>query len=71
MCSKIVSGNFEHVVWFPEGSRVEEETIGGGWYFFDEVGLLGRGGPYLTEVEANDALREYAEVVLHRDRWAG
>ena len=55
----INSRNFEHVVWVPQGTSYESDSLNEGWYFWDEIGNLG-GGPYKTEKEAVDKLNEYA-----------
>lgn len=49
----------------PPGTLIEEKTIEGGWYFWDEADLLG-GGPYPTEKEALIKLNEYADQ-LYKD----
>ncbi len=54
------SANNEHVVWFPPGMLLHGDTLYGGWYFWDETEQLG-GGPHHTELQATQALREYAE----------
>jgi len=61
--SYIQSSKSDHVYWFPPGSAsIEEETtIGGGWFFADEAGLLS--GPYDSEQTAIDHLNDYARFL--------
>jgi len=57
------SPNNQHVFWAPQGALVQDQTLHQGWFFWDEVGLLG-GGPYVSEAAAIKALQAYA-VQLH------
>lgn len=52
---------YEKTVFYnPPDNYLQEENTPEGWYFWDEVGLLG-GGAYKTEQEAIEALDKYAE----------
>jgi hypothetical protein len=54
----------KNVFWSPAGTQTEMDgPLAGGWYFWDEAGLIG-GGPYLSEQMAIDALSRYARDVL-------
>lgn len=53
-------GYTKTVFYNPINNNIQEENKPEGWYFWDELGLLG-GGPYKTEEEAIEALNKYAE----------
>ncbi len=40
-----------------------DEVLPPGWYFWDEVGLLG-GGPYATEQECRERLSAYGKSLM-------
>ena len=54
---------YPHIVWFADGTRMEDDDLKEGWYFWDESGMLG-GGPYGTELDAADQLNLYCRQVL-------
>lgn len=54
-----ISTRSQHVFYASPGEKLEDTTSPGGWYYWDEAGLLG-GGPFATEDEAIAALDAYA-----------
>ncbi len=59
-----ISGYNKNVYWYPEGCKCEDIVMREGWYWFDEVGLLGDHIAYKTEQEAIDKLEYYVREVL-------
>lgn len=56
----MIESTFQNIIWFPDGAWVQGRTIRGGWYFWDEVGLLGA-GPYSSELDAKSAFDKFCE----------
>jgi len=66
MTMYLKSGETSNVFWAPPGMLCQNDTLIGGWYFWDEVGQLG-GGPFHTESTAIGELRKYAQS-LNQDK---
>lgn len=55
----------KHVFYSQNAQRLDDSgrLFQAGWYFWDEVGLLGN-GPYQSEQDAINGLKDYAENCL-------
>jgi len=56
---------YHNVFWAPAGTTIQDRVLYAGWYWWDEVGLLG-GGPFPTDQLANEDMTKYMEKLYEQ-----